>query len=189
MKSSTAPAISTATARTCTVATEVGPFTVIVIDHYRGSDDGSGGGAIPTVLASGWTADVDDLLPLIAKDLRPDSVSTVPGIKGVTDRALAYHDGDLAAIDEVPVLQYSGPFLQEAWEALRRVPAGASVTYTELAAKAGRPMAVRAAGSACSRNAAALFVPCHRVVPIVGGVGSFRWNSPVKRWLLTHEGA
>jgi methylated-DNA-[protein]-cysteine S-methyltransferase len=46
---------------------------------------------------------------------------------------------------------------------------------------------VRAAGSACARNAAALFVPCHRVVPASGGVGSFRWGPSVKTWLLDRE--
>ena len=61
------------------------------------------------------------------------------------------------------------------------------MTYTEYAAKAGRPLAVRAAAAACARNAAALFVPCHRVVRTDGGLGGFRWGLPVKRWLLAHE--
>ena len=66
-------------------------------------------------------------------------------------------------IDDVPVRQRSGAFLEHAWDVLRTVPAGAPVTYTEYAAKSGRPAAVRAAAAACARNAAALFVPCHRV--------------------------
>jgi methylated-DNA-[protein]-cysteine S-methyltransferase len=61
------------------------------------------------------------------------------------------------------------------------------VSYTELAAKAGRPEAVRAAASACARNAAALFVPCHRVLRSDGSLGGFRWGTTVKRWLLEHE--
>ncbi|MEO9011343.1 MAG: methylated-DNA--[protein]-cysteine S-methyltransferase [Nakamurella sp.] len=161
-----------------TVSTVAGPFTVIVI---RDSD------GVPTVLASGWTDNTDDLLPLIAPKIRPQSVTEVPKIDGVTDKVLAYHAGDVHAIDDVRVHQSSGEFLEHAWDVLRLVDAGHPVTYTEFAERSGRPRAVRAAGSACSRNAAALFVPCHRVVPTGGGVGHFRWGSSVKQWLLDHE--
>jgi methylated-DNA-[protein]-cysteine S-methyltransferase len=164
-------------ARTATIATPVGPFTVIVTDTDSG----------PAVLASGWTGDIADLLPVISPVLRPEAPHRVRAIDGITDAVTAYHDGAVTVIDDVPVHQRSGEFLQHAWDVLRSVPAGAPVTYTEFAAKAGRPAAVRAAGSACSRNAAALFVPCHRVVPAGGGVGGFRWGAPVKRWLLAHE--
>jgi methylated-DNA-[protein]-cysteine S-methyltransferase len=98
-----------------------------------------------------------------------------------------YHDGELGAVDDVPVRQRSGPFLEHAWDVLRAVPAGAPVSYTEYAAKTGRPAAVRAAAAACARNAAALFVPCHRVLRNDGSLGGFRWGLPVKRWLLDHE--
>jgi methylated-DNA-[protein]-cysteine S-methyltransferase len=164
-----------------TVATPVGPFTVIVADPA--------GEATPEVLASGWTADPADLLPLINPALRPADPRPVRRIEAVTDRILAYHEGELDAVDDVPVHQRGGEFLAQAWQLLRALPPGAPVTYPELAAKAGRPGAVRAAGSACSRNAAALFVPCHRVVPAGGGVGGFRWGPDIKRWLLQHEAA
>jgi methylated-DNA-[protein]-cysteine S-methyltransferase len=80
-------------------------------------------------------------------------------------------------------------FVESAWDALRAVPAGCPVTYRELAVRCGRAGAARAAGSACQRNAAALFVPCHRVVRGDGGLGGFRWGLAVKRWLLDHEAA
>jgi methylated-DNA-[protein]-cysteine S-methyltransferase len=76
-------------------------------------------------------------------------------------------------------------FLEQAWRVLREVRE--PITYTELAARAGRPAAVRAAAQACARNAAALFVPCHRVLRNDGTLGGFRWGLPVKRWLLNHE--
>jgi methylated-DNA-[protein]-cysteine S-methyltransferase len=63
------------------------------------------------------------------------------------------------------------------------------VTYTGFAALAGRPLAVRAAAAACARNAAAPFVPCHRVLRTDGTLGGYRWGLPVKRRLLDHEAA
>src|SRR4029450_8048867 len=99
----------------------------------------------------------------------------------------AYLDGDLTAIDAVPVEQRGGPFLEHAWRTLREVKPGAPGTYATFAALAGRPSAVRAAATACARNAAALFVPCHRVVGSDGQLRGYRWGLDVKRRLLDHE--
>ncbi len=159
---------------TATVDTPLGPFSAVV------DADGA-------VVASGWTAEVDELLVLVHPALRPSIVAARADLGAVTDAVLAYHRGELAAIDDVVVQQRSGEFLTSAWDVLRTVPAGAPVSYTELAAKTGRPAAVRAAASACARNAAALFVPCHRVLRSDGSLGGFRWGLPVKRWLLAHE--
>jgi methylated-DNA-[protein]-cysteine S-methyltransferase len=154
--------------------TPAGPFTAVV------DADGA-------VLASGWTADVDTLLPLVHATLRPAGVRQVTDLGPVSAAIVRYHEGDLGAVDDVPVRQRSGEFLQHAWDVLRTVPAGAPVSYSESAATAGRPAAIRAAASACARNAAALFVPCHRVLRNDGSLGGFRWGLPVKRWLLDHE--
>jgi methylated-DNA-[protein]-cysteine S-methyltransferase len=162
------------TAYTATIPTPAGPFTIVA------DADGA-------VLASGWTASTDDLLPVISPALRPASLTPRPDLGQATKAALAYHDGDLTAIDTVEVRQTSGPYIQHAWEVLRTVPAGEPVSYTEFAARSGRPEAIRAAASACARNAAALFVPCHRVFRTDGSLGGFRWGLPVKRWLLDHE--
>jgi methylated-DNA-[protein]-cysteine S-methyltransferase len=159
---------------TATIDTPLGPFTVVI--------DGDG-----AVLASGWTAELDELLPLVAPGLRPASMPRRPDLGKVTDAVRAYHQGELGAISDIPVHQRGGEFLEHAWQVLRTVPAGAPVSYTELAAKAGRPRAVRAAASACARNPAALFVPCHRVLRTDGSLGGFRWGLPAKRWLLAHE--
>lgn len=164
------------TATHSTLDTPAGPFTAVV------DADGA-------VLASGWTAEVDVLLPLIHPSLRPASPRAVADLGAVSAAVARYHDGDLGAVDAVPVRQRSGAFLEHAWDVLRTVPPGAPVTYTEYAAKAGRPAAVRAAASACARNAAALFVPCHRVVRTDGSLGGFRWGLAVKRRLLEHESA
>ena len=164
-------------ARYATVATPPGPCTVVVTDDPAGGD---------VVLASGWTDDVAELLPVVHRALRPTWVERAEHLP-VLDVVDAHAAGDLGAIDDVPVRQRSGPFLEDAWEVLRTVPAGQPDTYAEFAARCGRPSAVRAAANACARNAAALFVPCHRVLGSDGGLGGFRWGTPVKRWLLDHE--
>jgi methylated-DNA-[protein]-cysteine S-methyltransferase len=164
-------------ARHATVTTPPGPFTVVVDTDAEGGD---------VVIASGWTADIADLLPVVHLSLRPagsQRVDDLPVLR-VVEKFFA---GDIPAIDDVVVRQRSGPFLQEAWEILRTVPAGRPDTYAAFAARCGRPAAVRAAANACARNAAALFVPCHRVLGSDGGLGGFRWGTPVKRWLLDHE--
>src|SRR5262249_9381114 len=143
------------------VDTPVGPFTILATDD--------------AVLASGWTADAGALAPLVHPDLRPTTQPQPRQDLGqVTKAVLGYLDGDLSAVDEVPVRQRSGAFLERTWHTLREVPA--PITYTELAALAGRPAAVRAAAQACARNAAALFVPCHRVLRVDGSLGGFRWG-------------
>jgi methylated-DNA-[protein]-cysteine S-methyltransferase len=169
-------------ARSATVATPAGPFTVVVTADPADRTAGD------VVLASGWTDDVADLLPVVHRALRPVWVEPADGLP-VLDAVTAFCDGEVGAIDAVPVLQRSGPFLSDAWEVLRTVPAGQPDTYAEFAARCGRPTAVRAAANACARNAAALFVPCHRVLGTSGGLGGFRWGTPVKRWLLDHEAA
>ncbi|MEV0701574.1 methylated-DNA--[protein]-cysteine S-methyltransferase [Saccharopolyspora sp. NPDC050389] len=154
--------------------TPAGPFTAVV------DADGA-------VLAGGWTARLDELVPLVSRELLREAPREAADLGPLTRAIRDYHAGDLHAVDGIPVRQRSGEFLEHAWEVLRKVPAGEPVSYTELAALAGRPQAARAAASACARNAAALFVPCHRVLRSDGSLGGFRWGLPVKRWLLSHE--
>jgi methylated-DNA-[protein]-cysteine S-methyltransferase len=163
---------------TSTLDTPIGPFTAII------DSDGA-------VLGSGWTDSVDALLPLIHADLRGSGRPATKKNLGAVTRAIkAYHDGDLAAPGAITVRQqHGGPFLNSAWKVLLAVTAGEKVTYAELAERTGNSAAIRAAASACARNAAALFVPCHRVVRTDGTLGGFRWGLDVKRWLLDHESA
>ncbi|GAB7192937.1 methylated-DNA--[protein]-cysteine S-methyltransferase [Kineococcus sp. NUM-3379] len=100
----------------------------------------------------------------------------------------AYAAGDLTALDALPVDQPGGEFLQRVWTAMRAVPAGTTATYTALAAAAGSPAAVRAAGTACARNLLAPLVPCHRILRSDGGLGGYRYGLAVKEELLRHEG-
>ena len=96
-------------------------------------------------------------------------------------------DGDAAAVP-VDLALVSGAFRRRVLDELQRVPAGAVVTYGALAARAGRPRAARAAGSACARNPVPLLVPCHRVVPGSGGVGAYGGGAARKRAVLALDG-
>ncbi|TCB97721.1 methylated-DNA--[protein]-cysteine S-methyltransferase [Micromonospora zingiberis] len=157
-----------------TISTPAGPFTVLA------GPDGA-------VRAAGFTADPADLLPLIHPRLRGEPRQRRE-LGRVTSAVTRYLDGDLAAIDVVPVEQHTGgTFLSHAWQVLRQVKPGDPITYTAYAGLSGRPAAVRAAAAACARNAAALFVPCHRVLRTDGSLGGYRWGLPVKEWLLAHE--
>jgi methylated-DNA-[protein]-cysteine S-methyltransferase len=145
------------------------------------------------VLAAGWTDDVAGLVALIHPDLRPgqwERLGWPTAIAGAARTAVeAYYDGEFAAPAAIPVLQQASPFRTQIWQALRRIPPGQFRTYAQLAAAAGHPAAVRAAGGACGANAAALFVPCHRVIRTDGAVGGFRYGAAIKGHLLAHEHA
>ncbi|MXP28762.1 methylated-DNA--[protein]-cysteine S-methyltransferase [Porphyrobacter algicida] len=94
--------------------------------------------------------------------------------------------GDFAHIP----LDVKGTAFQEAcWKALREIPAGETRTYAEIAAAAGNPKAVRAAGSANARNNVAVLIPCHRVIRTGGDLGGYAYGLDIKRELLRREGA
>ncbi len=134
------------------------------------------------LVAAGFTA-----APVLAARLGDDDVRVVDGLGDLSAAVRRYLDGELCALDEVPVDQPGGAFRQAAWKAMRAVPVGETITYAELAARAGSPAAVRAAGSACARNLVAVVVPCHRVVRTGGGPGGYAYGLAVKDWLLRHE--
>ncbi|HET8622666.1 MAG TPA: bifunctional DNA-binding transcriptional regulator/O6-methylguanine-DNA methyltransferase Ada [Gemmatimonadales bacterium] len=78
-------------------------------------------------------------------------------------------------------------FQQRVWRALRDVPAGATVSYAEIAKRIGAPTAVRAVAQACSANPLAVAIPCHRVVRTDGALSGYRWGVERKRALLARE--
>lgn len=119
----------------------------------------------------------------------PATAHRVRRIEGVTDAVQAWVDGDVDAILQVPVDQPGGEFQQAAWAAMRDVPGGTTVSYAELAEMAGRPRAVRAAGTACALNHVAPFVPCHRIIHTDGSISAYGFGPELKVLLLEHEGA
>jgi AraC family transcriptional regulator of adaptative response/methylated-DNA-[protein]-cysteine methyltransferase len=80
-------------------------------------------------------------------------------------------------------------FQQQVWDALRRIPAGETWTYGQLAEHLGRPTAARAVGAACGQNRVAVIIPCHRVVGADGGLTGFAYGVERKKELLKREGA
>ncbi|MFN3743331.1 MAG: bifunctional DNA-binding transcriptional regulator/O6-methylguanine-DNA methyltransferase Ada [Hyphomicrobiaceae bacterium] len=78
-------------------------------------------------------------------------------------------------------------FQHRVWQALRKIPAGTTVTYTELARRIGLPKAARAVAAACAANRIAVAIPCHRVVRNDGGLAGYRWGVERKRKLLARE--
>jgi AraC family transcriptional regulator of adaptative response/methylated-DNA-[protein]-cysteine methyltransferase len=80
-------------------------------------------------------------------------------------------------------------FQQRVWQALREIPAGATVSYTDIANRIGLPKSVRAVAQACAANAIAVAIPCHRVVRNDGGLSGYRWGIERKRALLQRETA
>jgi len=78
-------------------------------------------------------------------------------------------------------------FQQRVWQALRKIPAGATASYTEIAKRIGAPKSVRAVAQACAANALAVAIPCHRVVRNDGALSGYRWGVERKRALLRRE--
>jgi methylated-DNA-[protein]-cysteine S-methyltransferase len=115
-------------------------------------------------------------------------IKVVKSIPVISDLIADYFDGDLTALNGIQVRQPGAAFSQTAWKAMRKITPGKTWSYADLAAKAGSPAAVRAAGSACANNAIMLVVPCHRVVKTGGALGNYAYGVDKKQWLFSHEG-
>jgi methylated-DNA-[protein]-cysteine S-methyltransferase len=140
------------------------------------------------LVGAGFTGDPGELHARLHPSLRalPLAAAELPWlVKPLCD----YFDGDLAAIDGLPVHQPATAPRERLWAELRAVPAGATISYTGLAARAGNPRAARAAGSACAANLVAPVVPCHRALRSDGSLGGYYYGLARKEWLLRHEGA
>lgn len=160
------------------VPTTFGPLLVVVDDAAAGDRSAPWPGA---VVRSGFYQ---------AAEQEFGDASRVPLLDHVRAAVGDWDTGeDLAALDRVPVALVGGGFRERAWRALREVPVGATVTYGELAALAGRRRAARAAGTACATNPVAPFVPCHRVVRAGGALGAYGYGPQMKQSMLQHEGA
>jgi methylated-DNA-[protein]-cysteine S-methyltransferase len=90
---------------------------------------------------------------------------------------------------DIPLDPPGTPFQRRVWDALRAIPYGTTLSYSELARRLGDLRATRAVGAANGRNPIPIIVPCHRVVGANGALTGFGGGLDRKRWLLEHEGA
>ena len=88
---------------------------------------------------------------------------------------------------ELPLDIRGTAFQQRVWQALRAIPPGTTLSYTELARRLGVPQSCRAVASACAANPLALVIPCHRVVRSDGGLAGYRWGLERKGELIKRE--
>ena len=104
-----------------------------------------------------------------------DGAEEDPGFfADIVARISRYSEGDLSALDDIELdLDDAPPFFRAAWDACRTIPPGETRSYRWLAAEAGNPQAMRAAGQAMARNRFSLIVPCHRVISSDGGLGGY----------------
>ena len=156
------------------LATPFGPVSVVVTPED---------GVLRASSLSPLTSLIDGLPAALA------SRGVEPGENPEIARAIAaWLAGDGSALASVPAWQEGGSFMQRVWAAMREIPAGQVLTYGELAREAGNPRAARAVGHACSTNALAPFVPCHRVVAATG-LGNYGFGVETKARMLRLEGA
>ncbi len=156
-----------------TIDTPVGPFTAI-------ADDG-------VLVSSGFRATPAEQREQLDPRRRDLPMTVVDDLGPISAAVRAYFAGDVTALDTIEVDQPGGAFRTAAWKAMRAVPPGETITYGELAERAGTPGAGQAAGSACAQNRIALVVPCHRIVRTGGHLGGYFYGLDMKRRLLAHE--
>jgi AraC family transcriptional regulator of adaptative response/methylated-DNA-[protein]-cysteine methyltransferase len=133
----------------------------------------------------------DDDPDALARDLQ-DRFPKANLIGG--DRAFEQLVATVVGFVEAPALGLDLPldvrgtaFQQRVWQALRDIPAGITVSYSDIAQRIGSPNAVRAVAGACAANMLAVAIPCHRVVRNDGGLSGYRWGVERKRTLLARE--
>ena len=112
-----------------------------------------------------------------------------PMVEAAKQALSDYFDNGVRDFGDLPLDLQGTPFQVKVWQELQRIPYGTTISYKELARRAGSPLACRAAGQANGRNPVPIIVPCHRVIAADGSLGGYSSGLDRKRWLLEHEGA
>jgi methylated-DNA-[protein]-cysteine S-methyltransferase len=135
-----------------------------------------------------WAESAARLVRLLRRSRASEpEARTGPAPRGIRRALKRYFEGDLRALDSIPIAPEGTPFQRLVWSALRRIAPGETLAYGELSARIGRPGAARAVGLANARNPLALVVPCHRVVGADGALTGYAGGLVRKSWLLAHE--
>ncbi|MEI7797497.1 MAG: methylated-DNA--[protein]-cysteine S-methyltransferase [Actinomycetes bacterium] len=140
------------------------------------------------VLAAGFS-NLAELTRKLSSEDQEREIKNSKATGKIADLINAYFDGELDALNAIEVRQPGSHFSQAAWKAMRKIKSGKVISYADLAQRSGSPAAVRAAGTACGRNAVAPIIPCHRIVKSGGALGNYGYGVSKKEWLLKHEGA
>jgi len=88
-------------------------------------------------------------------------------LKEASDQLAEYFNGQRATF-QLPIIPKGTPFQEKVWQVLQTIPYGKTLTYKEIAIKAGSPKAYQAAGGACRANPYTIIIPCHRVLSTTG---------------------
>src|SRR5690242_14821440 len=142
-------AVLSPTLLTATLITPIGPLTILTTGDR--------------VVAGGFTDRVDFVACFVGKKHRGTPIEPVDDLGPVGEALARYFEGDVGALDGVPIDAQGGPFQEQVWAALRQIPPGHPTTYRDLAIKLGGQRMARAVGMGCATNPIAPIVPCHRV--------------------------
>jgi methylated-DNA-[protein]-cysteine S-methyltransferase len=139
--------------------------------------------------AFNWTDYEDAMRAWLARRYPQARMSQGAAPAALAEAFCAYFAGQADALSTVAWRAAGTPFQLQIWNLLCAIPAGETISYGELARRAGRPTASRAAGAANGRNPLALVVPCHRVIGAGGALTGYAGGMQRKAWLLDHERA
>lgn len=163
---------------TDTLATPIGKLVLICDEAGR-------------LRAVDWTDYAERMRRLLVRHYGAQHVTAAPAHNpfGLASALAAYFDGDLHAIDGLPVATGGTAFQKSVWQMLRSIPAGQTISYSALAMRLGKPTAIRAVGLANGANPIGIIVPCHRVIGANGSLTGYGGGLERKHWLLKHEKA
>lgn len=131
----------------------------------------------------------DTLLSTMTKLFGDVTVTEAKSPIAPVRRLQDYFEGDLKAINRLPVTIGGTPFQNQVWNALLTIPLGQTVSYADVARHIGRPTAFRAVGLAVGANPIGIVVPCHRVIGSNAKMVGYAAGLDRKVWLLQHEKA
>ena len=140
------------------------------------------------LIAAGFKSlnSLQNRLSLSDKLRKIEPIEKIPKISKLIDN---YFEGRLDALNLIQVRQPGAQFSQKVWKVMRAIPVGMTISYAQLAKKAGSPAAFRAAGTACGNNLIAPIIPCHRIIKSDGTLGNYGYGVAIKEKLLRLEGA
>ena len=143
-------------------------------------------GRVTAVSFEGADADFGRRVRPMRPDVTVEAGHPEPRIEEQLD---AYFSGRRDALGRIAWSVEGDGFHQRVWRALAEIPAASTISYGEMARRAGEPGGAQAAGVALNRNPIPLILPCHRVIGADGALVGFGGGVERKRWLLAHEGA